>query len=195
MIQKSAFLLSVSGRFPLYHPNALPLTSKRKWWGNWGYKRFAYKPLYVEKMGTHASPLSVDRELLQYSMESGVRQWVMYRRIRWGPTRDRTREDRLFFLRRRSRMLNRAFNGYMHFEIRKTLQEQASLVDKYGQAAVNAALGSELYNLKSAQAKNTLKGLQAKIYAPPVARPVIKHVITMKQRINDRFNRLHRYVA
>ena len=194
-MQRSPYLLNVSGRYPIYHQNALPLTNKRKWWGNWGYKRFAYKPLMVEKMGPHSNPLSVDREMLQYTMDSGIRQWVMYRRIRWGPTRDRTREDRLFYLRRRNRMLNRAFHGYMQYEIRKTLQEQAGLIDQYGQAAVNCALGSELYDLKSEQAKNTLQSLQAKIHAPPVARPVIKHVITMKQKINDRFNRLHRYVA
>ncbi|KNH04673.1 hypothetical protein XU18_4161 [Perkinsela sp. CCAP 1560/4] len=183
------------GKYPLYHQKALPLTRKRGWWGNWGYKRFGYKTTMSQKMGQHTNPLSVDREMLNYVMETGIRQWVMYRRIRWGPTSDRLREDRLFYIRRRQRLLNRSFNGYMQYEIRKTLQDQASLVDQYGQAAVNCALGSELYDMKSTEAKNRLQTLQSKIHSPPVARPVIRHVMTMKQRLNDRFTKLHRYVA
>ena len=180
------------GQYPLYSQKALPLTSRRKWWGNWGYKRFMHRPTMTQAVGPHVNIMNVDREWMHYAMETGVRQWVMYRRVSWGASHDRAKADTIFYRSRRAKLLNRNFNAYMHFRIRKLLEEQANLSNKYGQAAVNQALGSELSDLKQSTEKKKWENIRFRIQKLPPSRPVTKHIITMRQIHNDRFNKIFR---
>eukprot|EP00759_Apiculatamorpha_spiralis_P025554 PhF_6_TR28965/c0_g1_i1/m.42238 len=172
---------------PLYHQNSLPLNSKRKWYGNWGYKRFAYRPTMVTNVGQRVLT-NVDRDWLHYAMESRLRQWVLYRRVAWKPTHDRAKENTLFYRRRRVHMINNSFNAFMQYKIMKMLEEQAQCVDKYGQVAVNQALGDTLSSVNEKKKQDRLDTIQRKVLTIPPSRPVTRHVATMYQIHNDRFN-------
>ena len=75
----------------------------------------------------------------------------------------------------------------------KLLQQQAKMVNQYGQAAVNEALGdNEAANSNGLTDLESLRKKQGNIYkkvmTPPPSHPVTRHIATMYQIFNDRYN-------
>eukprot|EP00760_Papus_ankaliazontas_P002676 PhM_4_TR11228/c0_g1_i1/m.18347 len=186
------FNRSIISLIPLYHQRALGVTPKKHWWGNWGYKRFAYRPIACDQITLKTVITSVDRDNVNYMHKAGVRQWVMYRRGQWNPSNMRSKRFDAELSRRRHRKISKSMQAFMQYKIMTLMKDQASSVNKYGQAAVNTALGDGGLTSPAMDAKRHGHVLR-RARAPPVSSPVIKHIATMRQRFNDRFNMKPRY--
>lgn len=154
-----------------------------------------------------ASPITlVDRQMMAYVHHTRERHFQLRTAYQQksNATECKLREGEL--LRRRwHRKLQKSFIAFMQFKTMKVLEEQAQLVHQYGQASVNAALGdpgqgmlrspsggkkSEVNSGEEAGAevKRAFASLHRKVQALPSVAVVPKHVATMKQIHNDRFN-------
>lgn len=159
----------------------------------------------------------IDRQMMSYVHRTRERHFQLFRSYqqKTNSTECKLREGEM--LRRRwHRRLQKAFITYMQFETKKVLEKQAELVHQYGQASVNAALGDPHASLglgagaslgaasESAQhgagssggdgsgsdsvRQRKISVLRRSVTALPSLQMVPKHVATMKQIHNDRFN-------
>ena len=183
MMQRSPLL-----RIPLYHQKALPVMHKHKWFGNWGYKRFAYRATMSQPMGKNNNITMVDREWMHETMSIGLRPWVMYRRVEHTPTYNRERVKVHTLRRRHFKSLENSMKGFMQFKVMGLLKQQATMVNKYGQASVNAAMGDRLEDVDAEKANRKYVAIRKRMSSPPPSHPVTKHIATMYQIHNDRWN-------
>ncbi|EPY37754.1 hypothetical protein AGDE_06180 [Angomonas deanei] len=140
----------------------------------------------------------VDRQMMNYVHRSRLAPLpaVSFLSAKVARYADKLREGEM--LRRAwQRKVQKAFISFIQFKTMKTLEEQAALVTRYGQASVNAALGEEKQYMETDEKggpdakKKQFQRLHRQIQRLPSVQPIPKHVATMKQIHNDRFN--HRW--
>jgi hypothetical protein len=144
----------------------------------------------TEEVTSRKSITQIDNEMLSYVHATRIRHdqlMMSYHRI------PPTRRARLFKSReaktRRSDYLRKAYKAYVQFETMKTLRSQASLVSTYGQAAVNRAVG----DYRTQEERQQRMGLVRRmVNAPRVTQAPPKHVLTRKQAVAHRFDRMWR---
>lgn len=178
----------IAYELPLYHRKAMPLLKGTKWHGNFGAvaNRFYGKTCMTEAITPRRSISAVDRDMMNYVHRLRIRH-RQQRRIfsEKGPTMFRNFEKKEYHQRQWLRKLQLSFRAYVQYATMRTLREQAQLVNKYGQTAVNAALGD--YRSEKDKQK-MLSTIHRVVRQPPVAGPVKKHVVTRFQRHNDRYD-------
>ena len=172
----------------MYHRDALPLKKGRMWHGKWGAMSIRYgRSLVSEKMSGKTLPTMVDRQVLNYMHVSKARnQQIYYSYSRKGPSQYRARIRGSELRRRMDRKIKASFIHFMQFKVMKNLEMRAELTSKYGQAAVNKALGDPA--LMAAEAKERKwSGIRRKVTAVPTLATAPRYQATMKQIIADRF--------
>lgn len=160
-----------------------------RWHGaHGGVSRFYNRTAMIEEVKSTMPITIVDKQMMRYVHQTKVRHYQLFRSYQQksNSTENKLREGEM--LRRRwHRKLQKSFIAFMQFKIMKTLEDQAKLVNEYGQASVNAALGDPT-QLTDADRERRWTGIRRKVHALPVVQTVPKHVATMKQIHNDRFN-------
>jgi hypothetical protein len=173
---------------PLYHRKSLPLVKGSFWHVNFGAvsHRFYGKTCMIEAVTPKRSVAAIDRDMLNYVHRLRIRH-RQQRRIysEKSPTMMKNFEKKEVHMRNWLRKVQLAYRSYAQYATMRVLREQAQLVNKYGQSAVNAALG----DFKTEKDKQKMLGmLHRAVRQPPVARPVKKHVVTRFQKHNDRYD-------
>jgi hypothetical protein len=130
-------------RIPLYHRNAMPLMKGSHWFGKWGAtSRFFGRVVMSEQVTPKRTIQAIDRDMLNYVQTQRLRHYQMARSYSQRTlTHERRRAEKVLWQRQWLRKVQLSYKSYMHFATMKTLEEQAKLVHKYGQASVNRALG------------------------------------------------------
>jgi hypothetical protein len=126
--------------------------------------------------------------MMQYVHQTRHRHYQLFRSYqeKTRSTEVKLREGQ--FLRRRNhRRLQKAFIAFMQYKTKKVLEDQARLVNRFGQAAVNRALG-DLETDSPEESSKKMEVIRRKIRTLPSIPTVPKHIATMKQIHNDRFN-------
>ena len=190
MLRRSLVSL-FDGPAPIYHRKAMGIGKNARWRGNYGaYGRWHSQQGMIEEVTAKKSVTEIDREMMRYVHQHRIRHnqlFESYHRVTNATRRKKgaVQEFRI----RRTRYLQKAFIAYTQFETMKTLKEQATLVSKYGQAAVNDAVGMP----RDTEQRNQRMGLIRRAMRAPVTlnqAPV--HVVTRKQHIPERFDRIYR---
>jgi len=192
MLRASSSLLASS--IPVYSRRALPITKSVKWRGNFGaIGRWHGQVGVTEDLAKSGQTIqAADRDVMRYLHATKVRHNQMERSYHQrGRSHRITRREQHMWKRRSHRYLLTAFKAYMQFATKGVLQEQARLVTKFGQAAVNRALGQPQ---SEAEAIATATATAKRMKAPAPSAPVPRHRVTMGQRFNDRFDNRYRMV-
>lgn len=181
---------TLRGRFAIYHRNAMGTMPYTKWSGQYGgLSRFYNRTSMAEEVKGNEPITLIDRRMMNYVHQTKLRHFQMGRSYqeKYRTTEVKLREGA--FLRRRvHRKMQKAFIAFMQYQIKGTLEEQAKLVNAFGQAAVNRALGDPSATETVEQRARSLEAIRRKVRALPSIPAVPKHVATMKQIHNDRFN-------
>jgi hypothetical protein len=187
MMQRTSLLL---GGYMMYHRKSMGTMKYSKWKGaRGGVGHFYNRTAMIEEVPANV-PLSIlDRRMMNYVHRSRLRHFQLFRSYQQksNSTECKLREGEM--LRRRwHRKLQKSFIAFMQFKTMKVLEEQAKLVSQYGQASVNAALGDPYTATTSAERERKYVALRRRVQTLPSIQVVPKHVATMKQIHNDRFN-------
>ncbi|CAD2218536.1 hypothetical protein AGDE_04209 [Angomonas deanei] len=187
------------GGYMLYHRKAMGTMKYSKWQGGHGGLSHFYGRTIMREEVKEGMPVSmVDRQMMNYVHRSRLRHFQLFLSYQQKShaTQNKLREGEM--LRRAwQRKVQKAFISFIQFKTMKTLEEQAALVTRYGQASVNAALGEEKQYMETDEKggpdakKKQFQRLHRQIQRLPSVQPIPKHVATMKQIHNDRFN--HRW--
>lgn len=177
---------------PLYHRGALALGKGAPGFtGNWGARgKFVGKIGQVEVVTSRRSIAAIDRDMMNYVHRLRIRHRQM-RRIfsQKPPAMNRIFEKKEVHMRAWLRKFQLSYRAYVHYATMRTLKQQAVLVNKYGQAAVNRALGDYVGGAGEQEGKSRLlQTMHRAVRTPPNAKPVKKHVVTRFQKHNDRFD-------
>ena len=184
----------------IYSRNALPVMHGFTWHGNFGgISRWYMRHCMSEEITAGKSLLSVDRSMMNYVHANRIRhQQLRHSYSHESPMYRRATSLREFAHRQRIRKIQNGFRAVVHHEIKRTLEEKAMLVNKYGQAAVNEALGDTVArstpNMSAAErtkVEGKINAIHRKVTVPEVQLPVPKHVVTPRQRKPARFDRRH----
>lgn len=172
-----------------YHRNALPIKYGTHWGGKWGaISRFHNRTCMVEAVKPNQPITMIDRDMMNYVHRTKVRHWQLFRSYTWKmPATVRKKLENEFFRRRWQRRYQKSFIAFMQFEIKKTLEEKAKLVNKFGQASINRALGDPANDTEQVADKKWAV-IRRQVRTPRITINAPKHVATMKQIHNDRFN-------
>jgi hypothetical protein len=160
-----------------------------KWSGKYGGVSRWYNRTAITEEVKGNEPISlIDRRVMQYVHRTKLRHFQLGRVYQ---EKSRSTEVKLSegaFLRRRwMRRVQKSFIAYMQYETKNVLEDQAKLVNEYGQAAVNRALGDPVHETE-AQKTRKMEAIRRKVRSLPAVPAVPRHVATMKQIHNDRFN-------
>lgn len=161
------------------------------WRGNYGaHGRWLGKIGMCQQVTDKTSLADLDREFMNYVHSHRIRHDQLNASYhRTPPSSRRKQTDGQYFRWRREQYIRRAAAVFIQFETMKTLKEQATLVNQYGQAAVNYALGD---NNATGKAKTSRMGhIARRIRAPVMQRPVVKHIATRRQQLPARFDRAY----
>lgn len=177
------------GQYAIYHRRAMGTMPYTRWSGKYGgVSRWYSRTSAVEEVRP-GEPISlVDRRIMQYVHRSKLRHFQLARTYQ---EKYRSTEVKLgegSFLRRRwQRRVQKAFIAFMQFKIKGVLEDQARMVNQFGQSAVNRALGDPA-NDGEAQRSRKVDAIRRKVRSLPSIPAVARHVATMKQIHNDRFD-------
>ncbi|KAG8345942.1 hypothetical protein ERJ75_001623400 [Trypanosoma vivax] len=178
------------GGYMMYHRKAMGTMKYSKWKGaHGGVSHFYSRTPVLEEVKQNEPVTLVDRRIMNYVHRSRLRHFQLFRSYQQksSSTECKLREGEM--LRRRwHRRLQKAFIAFIQFKTLKVLEEQAKLVNEYGQAAVNTALGAPSPSDSDATSERKRLAIRRRVRAPPTVNVVPKHVATMKQIHNDRFN-------
>ena len=177
---------------PLYHKRALAMKPGSSWHGNYGgVSRFFDRTIYSEKLDGTKLVTMVDRECLSYMQKTRTRAYQLSRS--YHRRRDTTYRKQELGRELRAmlhRKLRLSFNHYMQFRVMKNLEEKGKLVNVFGQAAVNRALGD--LSIEEAENKELREkkwnGIRRKAVQTPMVNMAPKFQATMHQRQADRFD-------
>lgn len=174
----------------MYHRKAMSTMKYSRWNGaHGGLSHFYNRTAMREEVKANMPITMVDRRMMQYVHRSRERHFQLFRSYQQksSTTECKLREGEM--LRRRwHRQLQKSFIAFMQYKTMKVLEDQGKLVSKYGQASVNAALGDPWNCTTDAQRERQYVALRRQVHALPSIAMVPKHVATMKQIHNDRFN-------
>lgn len=172
---------------PIYHRKALPLRPGGKWSGHFGAaSRFHNQIAMSEPVTAKKSIGSVDRDMMNYVHRTKLRHLQLrqtYHRIK--RTNQRHIEQNSFYRRKRMRSIQTALKTFFQFEIKTKLQEQAKLVNLYGQAAVNRALGE---SVTSQERERRCEIVHKKVTTLPIVPAAKRHIVLQRQYHNDMFD-------
>lgn len=178
------------GGYMMYHRQAMGTMKYSRWKGaHGGVSHFYNRTAMREEVKPHVPVSIVDRQMMNYVHRNRLRHFQLFRSYQQksNATECKLREGEM--LRRRwHRKLQKAFIAFMQFKTMKVLEDQAKLVNEYGQTAVNAALGDPWNANTDADREKKFAVLQRRVQRLPTISTVPKHVATMKQIHNDRFN-------
>ncbi|ORC90218.1 uncharacterized protein TM35_000092680 [Trypanosoma theileri] len=178
------------GGYMMYHRKAMGTMKYSKWKGaHGGVSHFYGRTPMIEEVKRNEPITLIDRRIMHYVHRSRIRHFQLFRSYQQksNSTECKLREGEM--LRRRwHRRLQKSFIAFMQFKTMKVLEDQARLVNQYGQAAVNAALGDPCEAVTSEQRERKWAAIRRKVRTLPTVNVVPKHVATMKQIHNDRFN-------
>ncbi|AAZ10446.1 uncharacterized protein TEOVI_000163300 [Trypanosoma equiperdum] len=178
------------GGYMMYHRKAMGTMKYSKWKGaHGGISHFYGRTPMVEEVRPNEPITLVDRRIMHYVHHSRLRHFQLFRSYqeKSNSTECKLREGEM--LRRRwHRRLQKSFIAFMQFKTMKVLEDQARLVNTYGQAAVNAALGDPWNATDNVARERKSAAVRRQVRALPMVNVVPKHVATMKQIHNDRFN-------
>lgn len=178
------------GGYMMYHRKSMSTMRYSKWKGaRGGLSHFYNRTAMLEKVPVNMPVSIVDRRMMAYVHRSRLRHFQLFRSYQQksNSTECKLREGE--FLRRRwHRQLQKSFIAFMQFKTMKVLEEQAKLVSQYGQASVNAALGDPQAAAGDVAHERKYAALHRRVQTLPRIQLVPKHVATMKQIHNDRFN-------
>lgn len=178
------------GGYMMYHRKSMGTMRFSKWKGaRGGLSHFYGRTAMVEEVPSSVPVTMVDRRMMAYVHRSRLRHFQLFRSYQQKSksTECKLREGEM--LRRRwHRRLQKSFIAFMQFKTMKVLEEQAQLVSQYGQASVNAALGDLPPRTGDAGRERAYTALRRRLQTLPSVQLVPKHVATMKQIHNDRFN-------
>ena len=140
---------------------------------------------------TSKNVTAVDREMMSYVHNSQLRhKQLKFTYSHYTDSDMREHELAKELLRSRQRRYAMNLTAFMHYKTRKVLEEQADLVTKFGQAGVNAALGDGAdQGTPKHGDEQKFNTLNRKITMPEMLSPVPRHLVTARQRWNDRFDR------
>lgn len=201
------------GAYMMYHRRALSTMKYSRWAGrHGGISHFYNRTAMIEEVQGNVPVTMIDRQMMHYVHRTRERHHQLFRSYQQKTTSTECKLREGEMLRRRwHRKLQKSFIVYMQYATMKVLEDQSRLVTQYGQASVNAALGDP-YDLPvpssvSARASSAAGGkppvldqaatevrerkfaaLHRRIRTLPTINVVPKHVATMKQIHNDRFN-------
>lgn len=186
MIRQSQTLLK---KYAVYHRRAMGTMSYTRWSGRYGGVSRWYNRTGMTEAVKPNEPISlIDRRMMAYVHTTKVRHHQLFRSYQ---EKQRSTESKLregAMLRRRwHRRLQKSFITFMQFKMKTMLEEQAALVSTFGQAAVNRALGDPAME-KPESTQKRWDGIRRKVKALPPIMTAPKHVATMKQIHNDRFD-------
>jgi hypothetical protein len=172
----------------IYHRNAMPIQRVRAWNGNYGaHGRWNGEIGMSEEVTPRKAIGQIDREMLSYVHQHKIRHDQLVRSYhRTGQSAMRRRWLNREAKFRRHKYLSNAYKTYLQFETMKTLREQAQLVTRYGQAAVNKALG-DWESTEQRQQRAAL--VRRAVRTPPMQAPAPMTVVTRMQHYPDRFTR------
>ncbi|CCW59663.1 unnamed protein product [Phytomonas sp. EM1] len=180
----------VSGGYMMYHRKAMGTMKYSRWRGaHGGISHFYNRTAMIEEVRNNIPVTMVDRGMMSYVHRSRLRHFQLFRSYQQksNTTECKLREGEM--LRRRwHRRIQKSFIAFMQFKTMKVLEEQAKLVNQYGQASVNAALGDPWNVTSQTDRERRYAVLHRRIKTLPSVNIVPKHVATMKQIHNDRFN-------
>ncbi|KEG12544.1 hypothetical protein DQ04_01631100 [Trypanosoma grayi] len=178
------------GGYMMYHRKAMGTMKYSKWKGSHGgISHFYGRTPMIEEVRRNEPITLIDRRIMHYVHRSRLRHFQLFRSYQQksNSTECKLREGEM--LRRRwHRRLQKSFISFMQFKTMKVLEDQAKLVNTYGQGAVNAALGDPWNAATDAERERKCASIRRKVRALPTVNVVPKHVATMKQIHNDRFN-------
>ncbi|KAH9598906.1 hypothetical protein LSM04_003576 [Trypanosoma melophagium] len=178
------------GGYMMYHRKAMGTMKYSKWKGaHGGVSHFYGRTPMIEEVKRNEPITLIDRRIMHYVHRSRIRHFQLFRSYQQksSSTECKLREGEM--LRRRwHRRLQKSFIAFMQFKTMKVLEDQARLVNRYGQAAVNAALGDPCEAATTEQRERKWAAIRRKVRTLPTVNVVPKHVATMKQIHNDRFN-------
>lgn len=181
---------SLWGGYMMYHRKSMGTMRYSRWKGaRGGISHFYGRTPMIEEVKANVPVSMVDRQMMSYVHRSRLRHFQLFRSYQQksNTTECKLREGEM--LRRRwHRKLQKSFITFMQFKTMKVLEEQAKLVSQYGQASVNAALGDPWNANTDAERERKYVGLRRQVKTLPSIQMVPKHVATMKQIHNDRFN-------
>lgn len=177
---------------PLYHKRALAIKNGNRWHGNFGgVSRFFDRTIYSEKLDGTKMVTMVDRECLSYMQKTRTRSYQLSRAYsRRTDSTYRKQEISKELRAMLHRKLRLSFLHYMQFRVMKNLEDKGKLVNVFGQAAVNRALG----DLSAEEAESTelrekkWNGIRRKAVQTPMVNMAPKFQATMHQRKSDRFD-------
>ncbi|KAK7200079.1 hypothetical protein NESM_000057500 [Novymonas esmeraldas] len=178
------------GGYMMYHRKSMGTMRYSKWKGaRGGVGHFYNRTAMLEEVPENVPVSILDRRMMAYVHRSRLRHFQLFRSYQQksSATECKLREGEM--LRRRwHRKLQKSFIAFMQFKTMKVLEEQAKLVSQYGQASVNAALGDPQTAPGDAARERKYVALRRRVQTLPSIQLVPKHVATMKQIHNDRFN-------
>ena len=174
-------------RWMLYHRQAL---GGKRWAGKWGGVSKFYGRTGMADAVKPNEPIGlIDRRMMSYMHNNKLRQFQMARSYQEKNYSTRRKaENGEVFRRRVHRKLQKAFIAFMQFKIKRTLEEQAKLVNAFGQTAVNTALGDPANNSEESKTKQWAV-INRRVKSLPSIPTSPRHVATMKQIHPDRFDR------
>lgn len=177
------------GKYAIYHRKAMGTMAYTKWSGRYGgVSRFYNRTAMTEEVKA-SEPISlIDRRMMQYVHRTKLRHFQLGRSYQ---ERYRSTEVKLsegsFLRRRQQRRIQQSFIAFMQYQTKNVLEDQAKLVNQYGQSAVNRALGDPV-NDTEAQRSKKMDAIKRKVRSLPSIPAVPRHIATMKQIHNDRFD-------
>ncbi len=174
-------------RWMLYHRQAL---GGKRWSGRYGAvgKFYGRTGMADEVKGTEPITL-VDRKMMSCMHTNKLRHFQLARSYHEKMYSTRRKHASGEMLRRRvHRKVQKAFIAFMQFKIKQTLEEQAKLVNTFGQTAVNTALGNPAADAPERQAKQWAV-INRKVKSLPTIPTSPRHIATMRQIQPDRFDR------
>lgn len=178
------------GGYMMYHRKAMGTMKYSRWQGaHGGLSHFYNRTGMVEEVKPNMPIAMIDRSMMHYVHRTRIRHHQLFRSYQQksSATECKLREGEL--LRRRwHRRLQKSFIAFMQYKTMKILEDQAKLVNEYGQASVNAALGDPSQTNTDEARGRQFALLNRRIRTLPSVNLVPKHVATMKQIHNDRFN-------
>ncbi|CCW67356.1 unnamed protein product [Phytomonas sp. Hart1] len=178
------------GGYMMYHRKAMGTMKYSRWRGaHGGISHFYNRTAMLEEVRNNVPVTMVDRGMMNYVHRSRLRHFQLFRSYQQksNATECKLREGEM--LRRRwHRRLQKSFISFMQFKTMKVLEEQAKLVNQYGQASVNAALGDPWNVTSQTERERRYAVLHRRIKSLPTVNTVPKHIATMKQIHNDRFD-------
>ncbi|EPY24075.1 hypothetical protein STCU_07337 [Strigomonas culicis] len=187
MLRASQLLL---GGYMMYHRKAMGTMKYSRWQGaHGGISHFYDRTAMIEPVQNNVPLTMIDREMMDYVHRTRLRHAQLFRSYQQKSNATQVKLHEGEMLRRKwHRRLQKSFIAYLQYKTIMVLKEQAQLVTEYGQASVNAALGEPVHAQAPEEKQRVINRLHRHIHALPNVNPVPKHIATMKQIHNDRFN-------